>query len=135
MWEYGSGVAQWSPHRAWNRPHRGGCRRRLCVLSAFALPAVRSTDGARDERPHGQAFHRHQPSRALRGAVPPIDPRAPRADLDALIESRVDRQRFQEHHWEGTFFEYLDLVQQRPAIIRNAFQRVYNAVLAHGFER
>ncbi len=56
------------------------------------------------------------------------------ADLVKLIESRLDRQRFQEHHWTGTFSEYLDIVAKNPAVARNAYQRLYDAIMAHGFE-
>jgi serine protein kinase len=57
------------------------------------------------------------------------------ADLVSLIESRLDRRRFQDQHWEGTFFDYLKIVEQNPAIVRNAYQRLYDAVLFHGFEK
>ncbi len=56
-------------------------------------------------------------------------------DLVSLVESRLDRKTFQQHHWEGTFFDYLDIVQQRPGVIRNAYQRMYDAILSHGFEK
>jgi serine protein kinase len=54
--------------------------------------------------------------------------------LASLIESRLDRQRFQDHHWEGTFWEYLDLCAQNPGVARNAFQRLHDAVVSHGCE-
>ncbi len=56
------------------------------------------------------------------------------ADLVKLIESRLDRQRFQEHHWTGTFWEYLDIVAKNPGVARNAYQRLYDAVMTHGCE-
>jgi serine protein kinase len=56
------------------------------------------------------------------------------SDLANLIEARIDRQRFQEHHWTGTFWDYLDLVGKNPALARNAYQRLYDAVMAHGSE-
>lgn len=70
----------------------------------------------------------------------PAEPR-PRAadarptDLASVIESRLDRRSFQEHHWEGTFWEYLQIAESRPAIVRNAYQRLYDAVLSHGCEK
>ncbi len=57
------------------------------------------------------------------------------ADLTSLIESRLDRRTFQQHHWEGTFSEYLQLAQQRPSVARNAYQRLYDAILSYGFEK
>ncbi|MEX2219688.1 MAG: hypothetical protein WD749_13120 [Phycisphaerales bacterium] len=56
-------------------------------------------------------------------------------DLVSLIESRLDRQRFQDQHWEGTFFDYLALAEKNPDVVRNAYQRLYDAVLSHGSER
>ncbi len=56
-------------------------------------------------------------------------------ELISLIESRLDRQKFQEHHWTGTFWEYLDLVEGNPAIVRNAYQRAYDTIVAHGSEK
>ncbi|GMV24800.1 MAG: hypothetical protein AMXMBFR58_08310 [Phycisphaerae bacterium] len=56
-------------------------------------------------------------------------------ELIGLIESRLDRRRFQDQHWTGTFTEYLALCQQNPGILRNAYQRLYDAILSHGFER
>jgi serine protein kinase len=56
-------------------------------------------------------------------------------DLVSAIESRLDRRRFQDQHWSGTFWEYLDLCAQNPSILRNAYQRLYDAVLSHGSEK
>ncbi|MBX3410254.1 MAG: hypothetical protein KF859_10255 [Phycisphaeraceae bacterium] len=56
-------------------------------------------------------------------------------DLAGLVESRLDRQRFQDHHWSGTFWEYLDICAQNPGVVRNAYQRLYDAVQGHGFEK
>jgi len=55
-------------------------------------------------------------------------------DLVSLIESRLDRRRFQDQHWEGTFREYLDICEANPGVVRNAYQRLYDAVLSHGSE-
>jgi serine protein kinase len=56
-------------------------------------------------------------------------------DLATLIDQRVNRDQFREIHWEGSFFEYLELVQSRPAVLRNAYQRAYDAIMAQGQER
>jgi serine protein kinase len=56
-------------------------------------------------------------------------------DLVGTVEQRLNRREFQDQHWSGTFFEYLDLCAQNPAIVRNAYQRLYDAVLSHGFEK
>ena len=54
--------------------------------------------------------------------------------LVTLIDRKLDVTHFREQHWEGTFWEYLDLVQDNPSVSRNAFQRVYDMVLSYGSE-
>lgn len=56
-------------------------------------------------------------------------------DLVSVIESRLDRGRFREHHWEGSFWEYLDIALRRPHVARNAYQRVYDMILSFGHEK
>ncbi|MBL8962809.1 MAG: hypothetical protein KF787_05115 [Phycisphaeraceae bacterium] len=56
-------------------------------------------------------------------------------ELLGLIESRLDRRRFQDQHWTGSFTDYLTLCGQNPGVLRNAYQRLYDAILSHGFER
>ncbi|MCC6320705.1 MAG: serine protein kinase [Phycisphaerales bacterium] len=58
-----------------------------------------------------------------------------KADLLSLIESRIDRKSFQQHHWEGSFHDYLDIAYRNPAVARNAYQRMYDAILSYGFEK
>ncbi|MCC6284155.1 MAG: serine protein kinase [Phycisphaerales bacterium] len=57
------------------------------------------------------------------------------ADLLNLIEARLDRQQYQDQHWSGSFEEYLELCARTPQVLRNAYQRLYDAVMSHGFER
>ena len=54
--------------------------------------------------------------------------------LVTLIDRKLDVTHFREQHWEGTFWEYLDVVQENPSVSRNAFQRVYDMVLTYGSE-
>jgi serine protein kinase len=56
-------------------------------------------------------------------------------ELLDLIRERIDPRVFREHHWEGSFSEYIDRVCQNPAIARNAFQRIYDMILYFGTER
>jgi serine protein kinase len=56
-------------------------------------------------------------------------------DLAAAVEARLDRRRFQDHHWTGTFWEYLDICAQNPGVARNAYQRLYDAIMSHGSEK
>eukprot|EP00913_Durusdinium_trenchii_P005804 g5416.t1 len=57
------------------------------------------------------------------------------SELVSLIESRLDRQSFQDHHWTGSFWEYLRICEQNPGVLRNAYQRLYDAVLGQGVEQ
>src|ERR671913_2116738 len=54
--------------------------------------------------------------------------------LVSLIDRRLDTTHFREQHWEGTFWEYLDIVHDNPAVARNAFQRVYDMIQSYGSE-
>src|SRR5215469_18960617 len=54
--------------------------------------------------------------------------------LVSIIDRKLDVSRFREQHWEGTFWEYLDIVLENPAVSRNAFQRVYDMILSYGSE-
>ena len=54
--------------------------------------------------------------------------------LLSIIDRRVDASNFREQHWEGTFWEYLDIVHETPTVARNAFQRVYDMILSYGSE-
>jgi serine protein kinase len=54
--------------------------------------------------------------------------------LASIIDRKLDVSQFREQHWEGSFFDYLDLVSENPAVARNAFQRVYDMILSYGVE-
>src|SRR5215213_10275363 len=54
--------------------------------------------------------------------------------LLSLIDRKIDVSNFREQHWEGTFWEYLDIVTETPTVARNAFQRVYDMILTYGSE-
>lgn len=49
------------------------------------------------------------------------------------IRNADDIERFKELNWEGAFDEYLELVKANPKITRNAFERIYDMILSHGF--
>lgn len=66
-----------------------------------------------------------------RSAHPPVSA----SDLSTIISGGVDRKRFHQQHWEGSFDEYLGIVAANPLILRNAFQRMYDMVLSYGAER
>ena len=48
------------------------------------------------------------------------------------VRQHLNLQDFKKKHWEGSLSEYLDIVQQHPEVTRNAFQRLYDMILAHG---
>src|SRR5258706_10508135 len=54
--------------------------------------------------------------------------------LVSIIDRKLDVSRFREQHWEGNFWEYLDIVMDTPTVARNAFQRVYDMILTYGSE-
>ena len=56
-------------------------------------------------------------------------------DLAGIIDAKVDRSAFGHMHWSGTFYDYLEIVEQNPGVVRNAYQRAYDAVMSQGMER
>jgi serine protein kinase len=54
--------------------------------------------------------------------------------LISAIDRKLDANHFRDQHWEGTFWDYLDIVVENPAVSRNAFQRVYDMILSYGAE-
>ena len=77
----------------------------------------------------GRTPHEHHETPADRAGRTDV------GELVSLIESGIDRRSFHEHHWEGTFDDYLAIVGSNPAVARNAYQRVYDMIMAHGSER
>jgi serine protein kinase len=55
-----------------------------------------------------------------------------REQLLNLVQKRHDRESFKQQHWEGSFWDYLELVHQHPRIARNAFQRIYDMIMSFG---
>jgi serine protein kinase len=56
-------------------------------------------------------------------------------DVLALVDRHVSASKFREHHWEGSFEEYLELLASNPRVARNAFQRIYDMIMHFGCER
>ncbi len=55
-------------------------------------------------------------------------------ELLSLVGKEDDARLFRELHWEGRFPDYVALALENPAAIRNAFQRLYDMILSHGYE-
>jgi serine protein kinase len=51
-----------------------------------------------------------------------------------MVRGELNLGDYQKKHWEGTFAEYLDIVRRHPEVTRNAYQRLYDMILAHGTE-
>ncbi|TNE85124.1 MAG: serine protein kinase [Deltaproteobacteria bacterium] len=54
-------------------------------------------------------------------------------DLLGLIEAKQDTARFQELLWEGSYADYLGMVEASPSIARNAYQRLYDLIESYGY--
>jgi len=55
-------------------------------------------------------------------------------DLFGMIKGALDVGQFQDLHWEGSYQEYLELVEENPLIVRTAHQRMYDMILSYGAE-
>ena len=55
-------------------------------------------------------------------------------DIVAWMKERQDLARYEAEHWEGTFGDYLKLVEENPDVCRTAYQRVYDMILSYGSE-
>ena len=51
-----------------------------------------------------------------------------------LLANTESVKGFKQLHWEGNFWEYLDVVKKNPLVARNAFQRMYDMVLSYGVD-
>ena len=57
-----------------------------------------------------------------------------KTSIVSLIHQGQDSSYFRELHWEGSFEDYVELVQHNPKVTRTAFQRAYDMILAFGKE-
>ncbi len=60
---------------------------------------------------------------------------ADKKDWSKFLGNKESQDEFKHLHWEGSFWEYLDLVKKNPRIARNAFQRCYDMVMEYGTDR
>jgi serine protein kinase len=56
----------------------------------------------------------------------------PTAEFSSWINSLHDARSFRERNWHGTFEDYLSIIKSNPKVCRNAFQRIYDMILAQG---
>ena len=50
----------------------------------------------------------------------------------SLIQSKQNAEEFKQLHWEGTFEEYLKIVEQDPAVCRTAYKRIFDMIKSYG---
>jgi len=50
------------------------------------------------------------------------------------IGALQDFEQYRELSWEGSFEDYLSIIRERPAVTRNAYQRVYDMIVRYGTE-
>ncbi|MCC7388008.1 MAG: hypothetical protein IT431_04485, partial [Phycisphaerales bacterium] len=55
--------------------------------------------------------------------------------LREVIDQHLDRKRYLDQHWNGSFWDYLAICDENPAVARNAYQRLYDAIIAQGYEK
>jgi serine protein kinase len=55
--------------------------------------------------------------------------------LLTAVRELMDVKSFREHHWEGSFADYLDIVKGNPKVARSAYQRIYDMIMSYGSER
>ncbi len=60
---------------------------------------------------------------------------APAAGIGEIVRAAAEKEARQVPGWEGTLHEYLELVDQRPALARNAWQRMADMIESHGVTR
>src|SRR3990167_6855838 len=54
--------------------------------------------------------------------------------LADIYASWPDAKSYQELAWEGSFNDYLEIVEKNPKSARSAFQRMYDMIMTYGFE-
>ncbi|MDO8494264.1 MAG: serine protein kinase, partial [Deltaproteobacteria bacterium] len=53
--------------------------------------------------------------------------------LDQLNRWKVKKVD-QDLTWQGSFTDYIKIVEENPKVARSAFQRIYDMILTYGFE-
>jgi serine protein kinase len=57
------------------------------------------------------------------------------ATIIEMIRDRQNRSEYSDLHWEGSYADYLQLVQEQPHVSRNSFQRLYDMIVSFGSRR
>ena len=56
------------------------------------------------------------------------------SEIISIVSDRQDIGQFRRKNWEGTFEQYLDIVQEDPRVTRNAFERMYDMIMSYGID-
>ena len=59
---------------------------------------------------------------------------AKKHDLMEMITSLHDVKNYQELNWNGSFSDYLHVVEKNPKVADTAFQRLYDMIMSYGSE-
>lgn len=59
---------------------------------------------------------------------------SPKNSLLNRVGTHQNVDEYKHLHWDGSFEEYLNLVQEDPNIVRTAYQRIYDMILSYGSE-
>jgi serine protein kinase len=56
--------------------------------------------------------------------------------LESLIRSENDDsvKTYKSLNWTGSFWDYLQMIEESPRVARNSYQRLYDMVMSHGTE-
>ena len=55
-------------------------------------------------------------------------------DVQTLIEEFNQESKYKDLHWEGSFEDYLKIVEKSPTVIEDAYQRIYRLIMSYGTE-
>jgi serine protein kinase len=57
-----------------------------------------------------------------------------KSSLESLIKSENNDaiQSYESLNWTGSFWDYINMVEEKPTIARNSYQRLYDMVMSHG---
>lgn len=53
---------------------------------------------------------------------------------DLIFKDKESEKEYEKLFWQGSFSDYLDMVEKDPKVARTSFQRCYDMILSHGTE-
>ena len=58
----------------------------------------------------------------------------PPTEILSWIDRYSQDSAYQALHWDGTIADYLKIATENPAVLRDAFQRIYDLIISYGTE-